>query len=78
VRYGGAAMRAPFDLFKKDGEERFVWLEAARDLSTAKTRLRELSCRTPGEYLVFDQGSAEVVERLRNDSIRPESLQHGA
>jgi hypothetical protein len=71
-------MRALFDLFKKDGEEGFVWLEAARDLSTAKTRLRELSCQTPGEYLVFDHGSAEVVERVSNDSIRPESSQQDA
>lgn len=69
-------MRAPFDLFKKDGEESFVWLEAARDLSAAKTRLRELSCRTPGEYLLFDHGSAEIVERVSNDSLRPESIQH--
>jgi hypothetical protein len=67
-------MRAPFDLFKKDGEESFVWLEAARDLSTAKMRLWELSCRTPGEYLVFDHGSAQIIERVSNDSTRPESL----
>jgi hypothetical protein len=64
-------MRQPFDLFKRDQQGNFVWLEAATDLQSAKLRLRELSVRMPGEYLAFDQTTAQIVETLRNDCGRP-------
>lgn len=64
-------MTAPFDLFRKDKEGNFVWLEAASDLPAAKIRLRELSASIPGEYLLFDHSSAQIVERLRIQDVRP-------
>jgi hypothetical protein len=59
------------DLFKRDSEGNFVWLEAAADLPTAKIRLQELSARAPGEYLLFDQNTAQIIETLRNENVRP-------
>jgi hypothetical protein len=64
-------MRAPFDLFKRDRDGDFVWLEATADLRTAKNRLKELSAKVPGEYLVFDQTSAQIIERTETGSVRP-------
>jgi hypothetical protein len=64
-------MRAPFDLFKKDQQGNFVWLEAVTDLPTAKTRLKELNARAPGEYMVFDHIRLEIIERLNSDCPRP-------
>jgi len=64
-------MRAPFDLFKRDQQGNFVWLEAATDLQSARMRLKELSIRMPGEYLAFDQTTAQIVETLNSDYGRP-------
>jgi len=35
-----------------------LWLESAATLEHAKTRVRELAARAPGEYLVLDQKQA--------------------
>ena len=49
-----------YDIFRRDtrGE---VWVEAARDLETAKSRIIELSAATPGQYVVFSQRSGRMV-----------------
>jgi hypothetical protein len=67
----GVSMTAPFDLFRRDSEGTFVWLEAATDLPTAKIRLRELSASAPGEYLLFDHSRAQIIERFRIQDVRP-------
>ena len=48
-------MRFPPDLFRRNKDGKFVWLEAGEDLKTRKLRLQELSARAPGEYLRFPQ-----------------------
>jgi len=49
-----------YDIFRRDtrGE---VWVEAVRDLETAKSRIIELSADTPGQYVVFNQRSGRMV-----------------
>jgi hypothetical protein len=49
-----------YDIFRRDtrGE---VWVEAVRDLETAKSRIIELSAHTPGQYVVFSQRSGRMV-----------------
>jgi DUF2934 family protein len=46
-------MVPPFDIFiaEKDGHLR--WIEAARDLETARARVQILGTAVPGEYLIF-------------------------
>lgn len=49
-----------YDIFRRDtGGE--VWVEAVRDLETAKSRIIELSADTPGRYVVFSQRSGRMV-----------------
>jgi hypothetical protein len=55
-----------FDILKRHHDGSFIWLEAAGDLATAQTRIRELSGRTPGHYFVFDQKSQQIVAKLSN------------
>jgi hypothetical protein len=50
-----------FDLFKRDGSGRLIWLGVADDLKAAASRLKELASITPGEYLVFSQQSQKIV-----------------
>lgn len=53
-------MARSYDIFRRDtGGE--VWVEAVRDLETAKCRIIELSADTPGQYVVFNQRSGRMV-----------------
>lgn len=49
-----------YDIFRRDpGGE--VWVEAVRDLETAKGRIIELAADTPGQYVVFSHRSGRMV-----------------
>jgi hypothetical protein len=49
-----------YDIFRRDtGGE--VWVEAVRDLETAKSRILELAAARPGQYVVFSQRSGRMV-----------------
>jgi len=50
-----------YDLFKRGEAGVPVWVEAVRDLETARSRIRELSAEAPGQYLVFSQRSGRLV-----------------
>jgi hypothetical protein len=49
-----------FDIFRRDtrGE---IWIEAVRDLETAKSRIIELAADKPGRYVVFNHRSGRMV-----------------
>jgi hypothetical protein len=39
-----------------------IWLEAVRDLDTAKKRVAELAENSPGEYVVFCEQTSQIVD----------------
>jgi hypothetical protein len=57
-------MQTSFDLLRRDPDGSFIWLEAATDMASARARLRELACRVPGEYVLFDHTKQETVEEF--------------
>jgi hypothetical protein len=65
----GEFMRSSLDLFRRNKDGDYIWLEAGEDLKAAKLRLQELRASAPGEYLLFDRLSAQIIERLRNDDV---------
>ena len=52
---------ASFDIFRKDLLGNPVWMEAVHDLETAKLRMTAWAKRTPAEYFVFSQDTAQIV-----------------
>ncbi|HLZ90630.1 MAG TPA: hypothetical protein VKQ28_02860 [Candidatus Acidoferrum sp.] len=54
----------PYDILKKDAAE-LVWIEAVRDLATAKVRIKELAAGSQAEYVVFDQRTRKIVFNLK-------------
>jgi hypothetical protein len=52
---------AHLDILMREKDGNYRWLEAATDLEAAKNRLRELTARSPGEYVVFDQRTQQIV-----------------
>jgi hypothetical protein len=51
----------PYDIFRRGATGDHVWVEAVRDLETAKSRIIELSAEIPGQYVVFNQRSGRMV-----------------
>ena len=59
--HGVRIMPSPsYDIFKRDAAGE-VWVEAVRDLETAKGRLIELAAEAPGQYVIFSQRSGRLV-----------------
>jgi hypothetical protein len=45
---------APFDIFKQQPDGNADWVEAAKDLESAKARVRVLAEYFPGQYFIVD------------------------
>ena len=54
-------MQNPFDIMKIDGDESLVWVEATETFDAAKTRVWELMFGCPGEYIVYNQETKELL-----------------
>jgi hypothetical protein len=52
---------APYDILKKDVLGIPIWVEAAEDLRKASVRIEELALYSPGEYIVFNQQTSQIV-----------------
>jgi hypothetical protein len=66
-----AAMEFPFDILRKIDAVNFEWVEVVRDLQTAKARIQELQAHSPGEYVVFSQGTQQIVARFNSPMRGP-------
>jgi hypothetical protein len=51
----------PYDIFRRGTAGDHIWVEAAHDLETAKSRIIELSAETPGQYVVFNHRNGRMV-----------------
>jgi hypothetical protein len=50
-------MHSPFEILKKEPAGSFRRFERVSDLASANIRIKELTTLSPGEYVVFDQGT---------------------
>jgi hypothetical protein len=50
-----------FDILKKLPDGGIVWVEAAKDLETAKERIKQFANYKPGEYIIFSQETQSVI-----------------
>jgi hypothetical protein len=55
---------APYDILKKDVLGNPIWVEAVEDLHKATLRIEELVLYSPGEYIVFNQKTSQIVTAL--------------
>jgi hypothetical protein len=51
---------AAYDIFRKEALD-MVWIEAARDLQTARLRVTELAAASDAEYVIFDQRTRQII-----------------
>ena len=57
-------MENPFDIMKVLNDDRLAWVEAANELSAARLRISELLADSPGEYIVFNQDTKQLVSHF--------------
>lgn len=57
-------MENPFDIMKVLSDDRLAWVEAANELSSARLRICELLADSPGEYIVFNQETKQLVSHF--------------
>ena len=60
-----------YDIVRKDSDRYAIWLESAPDLSSAESRIEELTAVWPGEFQVIDRQSHRVVARLPRSPQEP-------
>ena len=67
-------MKSALDILKRTDEANFLWLEAAEDLQSAKSLIEERQALSPGEYVVFDRRTQQIVahSKLTASQSRPE------
>jgi hypothetical protein len=54
----------PFDIMKVLSNDRLAWVEATDELSAARLRICELLADSPGEYIVFNQETKQLVSHF--------------
>ena len=57
-----------FDIVKKDSIHGPRWVEAVSDLEEAKLRARLLAAGAPGEYVVFNHQTGNIVASVTAES----------
>jgi hypothetical protein len=57
-----------FDILQKIDDLNFLWIAAVGDLRTARAQVMELQRRTPGDYIVFDERTQQVVAELKSQA----------
>jgi hypothetical protein len=50
-----------FDILRKLPDGGVVWIESAKDLETARERIKLFATYKPGEYVIFSQQSQSVI-----------------
>jgi hypothetical protein len=54
-------MQAPYQIFKKLPDNRFVWVENIEELQEARGRLAHLCAGSEAAYVLFDPRAKTVV-----------------
>ena len=61
-------MESLFDILKKVDTVNFRWIAVARSLQAAQAQIEELQQSSPGDYVVFDQRTQQIVVNLNPNS----------
>ena len=54
-------MDSPFDILHKKRDGSFQWFETVSDLRSGNIRIKELITLSPGEYVVVDQRTHNII-----------------
>ena len=63
-------MEPLFDILKKVDEVNFRWVAVAQSLQAAQIQIEQLQASSPGEYVVFDQRTQQIVVNLHSRTAR--------
>jgi hypothetical protein len=60
------------DVMRKQNDGSLIWIEAAQNVDIAKSRINAFARTAPGEYIIFDQITQQVVACVVTDASREE------
>jgi hypothetical protein len=63
-------MTAPYQIFRKLPDRKFIWIENIEELQEARARLEFLRTVSDADYVLFDPRERTVVNQLAN-SVQP-------
>ena len=55
-----------FDILKKVDTVNFQWIAVAKSLQAAQVQIAQLQAASPGEYVVFDQRTQQIVVNMNS------------
>jgi len=59
-------MEPLFDILMKVDAVSFRWVAVAQSLQAAQAQIKQLQTLSPGEYVVFDQRTQQIVPNLHS------------
>ena len=62
-------MQAPYQIFKKLSDNRFVWVENVEELQEARGRFAHLCASSDVDYVLFDPRTRAVVTRHSQSAV---------
>jgi hypothetical protein len=71
-------MQSPFDIIRIENGETLAWVEAAESLTDAKCRVWELILDSPGEYIVYNQETKQLISLFspKPAPFQPDSFEY--
>jgi hypothetical protein len=58
------------DVMRKQNDGSLIWVEAVQDVAAAKTRIDNFGKTAPGEYVIFDQNTQQIVACIVANALR--------
>ena len=63
------------DVMRRRDDGSLILVEAVRNVETAKSRIDNFGKTAPGEYVIFDQTTQQIVARVAAKTFRSRTLQ---
>jgi hypothetical protein len=58
------------DVMRKQNDGTLIWVEAVQSVEVAKSRINNFGRTMPGEYVIFDQTTQQIVACVVADATR--------
>ena len=57
------------DVMRKQDDGSLIWVEAVQNVEIAKNRIDNFGKTAPGEYIIFDQSTQQIVACVVADAL---------
>jgi len=58
------------DVMRKQDDGSLIWVEAVQNVEVARSRIDNFGKTAPGEYVIFDQNTQQIVACVEANALR--------